>query len=99
MYGNGRRVTSCRIPALSQVLTKSIRSPGLGITKPFAAVAGRLVPASFTTAIETFTRLIVATYGRGFARVRFRVRKNEDRNSHSGSAGLTLRKSHYCASV
>src|SRR5437016_3791985 len=99
MYGNGRRATSNRIPALSPGHIKNIPSPGLGTIKSFAVVVGRLVQASFITAIEISTRLIVAMYGRASARVRCRVKKNEDWHSHSGSAGLTPRKSHYCASL
>src|SRR5437588_8110638 len=99
MCGNGRLATSSHIPALSLGHTKNIPSPGLEITKFYEAVVGRRVRVSFITAIEISTRLIVAMYGRASARVRCRVRKNEDRYSHTGSAGLTPRKSHYCASL
>src|SRR6266403_434330 len=99
MYGNGRRVTSSHIPASSPGHIENIRSLGLAIIKFFAVVVGRLVQASFITAIEISTRLIVATYGRASARVRCRVRNHEDWHSHSGSAGLTPRESHHCASL
>src|SRR5438309_8484586 len=99
MCGNGRLATSSHIPALSPGHIRNIPGLGLGITRCFAAVVGRRVRVSFITAIEISTRLIVAMYGRASARVRCRVRKNEDRYSHTGSAGLTPRESHYCASL
>src|SRR2546427_12799458 len=99
MYGNGRRVTFSNIPALSPGLTKNIPSRGLEIIKSFVAVVGEPVQTSFIKAIEISTRLIVAMYGRASARVRCRVKKNEDWYSHSNSAGLTPRQTHYCASV
>src|SRR5436190_3071734 len=99
MCGNGRLATSSHIPALSPGHTKNIPSPGLEIIKSFVVVVGQLVQASFITAIEIFTRLIVATYGQASARVRYRVRNHEDWHSHSGSAGLTPRESHHCASL
>src|SRR2546425_9415905 len=99
MYGNGRRVTFSHIPALSPGHIENIPSRGLRITRFFAVVVGRLVQGSFITAIEISTRLIVAMYGRASARVRCRVKKNEDWYSHSSSAELTPRESHYCASL
>ncbi len=85
--------------ALSPGLTKNIPSLGLAITRCCAAVVGRRVRASFITAIEISTRLIVAMYGRASAHVRCTVKKNEDWNSHTGPAGFTPRESHYCASL
>src|SRR5881394_1722087 len=99
MFGNGRLATSSHTPALSPGHTKNTPSPGLEIIKSFEAVVGQLVRVLFITAIEISTRLIVAMYGRASARVRCRVRNHEDWHSHSGSAGLTPRKSHYCASL
>src|SRR6266478_2919400 len=99
MFGNGRLATSSHIRALSPGHTRNIPSPGFEIIKYFEAVVGQLVRASFITAIEISTRLIVAMYGRASARVRCRVRNHEDWHSHSGSTGLTPRKSHDCASL
>ena len=59
-----------RIRDLLPVLTRSIRRRGLAITRFFAAVVGRLVRVSFTTAIEISTRPTVAMYGRDSAPVR-----------------------------
>src|SRR5439155_26345413 len=52
MYGNGRRATSNRIPALSPGHIKNIRSPALGTRKCLAGGVVRLVQPSCITAIE-----------------------------------------------
>src|ERR1043166_1473857 len=99
MRGNGWRATLRPLPALSQVLIKSIPNRCLAIIKSFAAVVGQRVLGLFITAIEISIPLNGATFGRASARVRWRLRKNEDWHSYSGSARLTPRKPHHCAAL
>src|SRR5687767_5446790 len=67
MRGNGRQLTSGRIPVSPLVHTKNIRRRGSAITKCCAAVVGRRVRVSLTTPTAISTLPIEGTSGQAFA--------------------------------